>query len=139
MTNIQNLLLGALKNSGHAVAILDRELKIRWEGGLPRAMIGAPVSILWQGAKVARREMGKVMECLVAGMGCQTEVESQRGGGRWRIDFIPLRDPAGELKGFAAVRQMVNSATENFSEGVAEIYELLFEIGGFEDLVPLAR
>ena len=63
MTNIQNLLLGALKNSGHAVAILDRELKIRWEGGLPRAMIGAPVSILWQGAKVARREMGKVMEC----------------------------------------------------------------------------
>ncbi len=139
MTDIQNLLVAALKNSGHAVAILDRELKIRWEGGLPRAMIGAPVDILWHGAKMARREVCKVMDCLVAGMGCQTEGEIKKDGVRWRIDFIPLRDPSGEFQGFAAVRQLVDSATEGFSESVAEMYEILFEIGGYEDLAFLGR
>jgi hypothetical protein len=102
-------------------------------------MIGAPVEILWQGAKMARREVCKVMDCLVAGMGCQTEGEIKKDGVRWRIDFIPLRDPTGEFQGFAAVRQLVNSATEGFSESVAEMYEILFEIGGYEDLAFLGR
>ena len=129
MTGIQNLLVAALRHSGGAVAILDRELKICWEGGLTRAVVGAPVTILWQGAKLARREVGKVLECLAQGTGCSTEGEIQKSGRRWRIDFIPLRDAAGEFQGYAAVRQFVAATADGFSEGVAEMYELLFEMG----------
>jgi hypothetical protein len=134
MSTIQELLVGALRKSGHAVAILDRELKICWEGGMPRAMIGAPVNILWQGAKMARREAIKVLQCLASGNGCQTMGEGKKGGERWRIDFIPLYDSTGELHGFAAVRQCVNSVAEEFSDGLAEMYELLFEMGGITEL-----
>jgi hypothetical protein len=134
MSTIQELLVGALRKSGHAVAILDRELKICWEGGMPRAMIGAPVNILWQGAKMARRETIKVLQCLASGNGCQTMGEGKKGGERWRIDFIPLYDSTGELQGFAAVRQCVNSVAEEFSDGLAEMYELLFEMGGITEL-----
>ena len=88
MSTIQELLVGALRKSGHAVAILDRELKICWEGGMPRAMIGAPVNILWQGAKMARREAMKVLRCLASGNACQTTGQGKKGGERWRIDFI---------------------------------------------------
>jgi len=38
------------------------------------------------------------------------------------------------LQGFAAVRQMANSAAAGFSEGVTEMYELLFELGGCDGL-----
>ena len=134
MSTIQNLLVGALKNSGHAVAILDRELRICWEGGLPRAVIGAPVNILWRGAKLAQREAIKILRCLESGIGCQTIGEGKKGGERWRIDFIPLYDSTGELQGFAAVRQFANSAADGFSEGVAELYELLFEMAGSDGL-----
>ena len=134
MSTIQNLLVGALKNSGHAVAILDRELRICWEGGLPRAVIGAPVNILWRGAKMAHREVGKVLECLASGTGCWAEGQFKKSGERWRSDFIPLHDPSGALQGFAAVRQMANSAAAGFSEGVTEMYELLFELGGCDGL-----
>jgi len=134
MSTIQNLLVGALKNSGHAVAILDRELRICWEGGLPRAVIGAPVNILWRGAKMAHREAINILRCLESGIGCQTIGEGKKGGERWRIDFIPLYDSTGELQGFAAVRQMANSAAAGFSEGVTEMYELLFEMGESDGL-----
>jgi len=134
MSTIQELLVGALRKSGHAVAILDRELKVCWEGGMPRAMIGAPVNILWQGAKMARREAIKVLRCLAAGNGCQTIGEGKKCGERWRIDFIPLYDSTGELQGFAAVRQCVSSVAEEFSDGLTEMYELLFEMGGITDL-----
>lgn len=134
MSTIQELLVGALRKSGHAVAILDRELKICWEGGMPRAMIGAPVNILWQGAKMARREAIKVMKCLESGNGCQTMGEGKKGGERWRIDFIPYYDSMGELQGFAAVRQCVSSVAEEFSDGLAEMYELLFEMGGIPEV-----
>lgn len=80
MSTIQELLVGALRKSGHAVAILDRELKICWEGGMPRAMIGAPVNILWQGAKMARREAIKILRCLESGIGCQTIGDEKRRG-----------------------------------------------------------
>ncbi len=138
MSTMHGLLVGALRKSGHAVAILDRELKICWEGGLPRAMIGAPVNILWHGARMARREAIKVLECLAAGNGCQTMGEAKKGGERWRIDFIPLHDSTGEWQGFAAVRQCVSSAAEEFSDGITEMYELLFEMGGISEL-GLAR
>jgi hypothetical protein len=134
MSTIQELLVGALRKSGHAVAILDRELKICWEGGMPRAMIGAPVNILWQGVKMARREAMKVLRCLASGNGCQTMGEGKKGGERWRIDFIPLYDSTGELQGFAAVRQCVSSVAGEFSDGLAEMYELLFEMGGITGL-----
>ena len=134
MSTIQELLVGALRKSGHAVAILDRELKICWEGGMPRAMIGAPVNILWQGAKMARREAMKVLRCLASGNACQTTGQGKKGGERWRIDFIPLYDSTGELQGFAAVRQCVSSVAEEFSDGLAEMYELLFEMGGITGL-----
>jgi len=134
MSTIQELLVGALRKSGHAVAILDRELKICWEGGMPRAMIGAPVNILWQGAKMARREAMKVLRCLASGNACQTTGHAKKGGERWRIDFIPLYDSTGELQGFAAVRQCVSSVAEEFSDGLAEMYELLFEMGGITGL-----
>ena len=80
MSTIQELLVGALRKSGHAVAILDRELKICWEGGMPRAMIGAPVNILWQGAKMARREAMKVLRCLASGNACQTTGQGKKAG-----------------------------------------------------------
>ena len=134
MSTIQELLVGALSKSGHAVAILDRELKICWEGGMPRAMIGAPVNILWQGAKMARREAIKILRCLESGIGCQTIGEGKKGGERWRIDFIPLYDSTGELQGFAAVRQCVSSVAGEFSDGLAEMYELLFDMGGIAEL-----
>lgn len=134
MSTIQELLVRALRKSGHAVAILDRELKICWEGGMPRAMIGAPVNILWQGAKMARREAMKVLRCLASGNGCQTMGEGEKGGGKWRIDFIPYYDSTGELQGFAAVRQCVSSVADEFTDGLAEIYELLFEMGGITEL-----
>ena len=134
MSTIQELLVGALRKSGHAVAILDRELKICWEGGMPRAMIGAPVNILWQGAKMARREAIKILRCLESGIGCQTIGEGKKGGERWRIDFIPLYDSTGELQGFAAVRQCVSSVAGEFSDGLAEMYELLFDMGGIAEL-----
>jgi hypothetical protein len=134
VSTIQELLVGALRKSGHAVAILDRELKICWEGGMPRAIIGAPVNILWQGAKMARREAMKVLSCLASGNACQTTGQGKKGGERWRIDFIPLYDSTGELQGFAAVRQCVSSVTHEFSDGLAEMYELLFEMGGITGL-----
>ena len=134
MSTIQELLVGALRTSGHAVAILARELKICWEGGMPRAMIGAPVNILWQGAKMARREAIKILRCLESGIGCQTIGEGKKGGERWRIDFIPLYDSTGELQGFAAVRQCVSSVAGEFSDGLAEMYELLFDMGGIAEL-----
>jgi hypothetical protein len=134
MSTIQELLVGALRKSGHAVAILDRELKICWEGGMPRAIIGAPVNILWQGAKMARREAMKVLSCLASGNACQTTGQGKKGGERWRIDFIPLYDSTGELQGFAAVRQCVSSVAGEFSDGLAEMYELLFEMGGITGL-----
>lgn len=134
MSTIQELLVGALRKSGHAVAILDRELRICWEGGMPRAMIGAPVNILWQGAKMARWEAIKVLKCLESGNGCQTMGEGKKGGERWRIDFIPYYDSTGELQGFAAVRQCVSSVAEEFSDGLAEMYELLFEMGGIPEV-----
>jgi len=134
MSAIQELLVGALRKSGHAVAILDRELRICWEGGMPRAMIGAPVNILWQGAKMARREAIKILRCLESGIGCQTIGEGKKGGERWRIDFIPLYDSTGELQGFAAVRQCVSSVAGEFSDGLAEMYELLFDMGGIAEL-----
>jgi len=49
-----------------------------------------------------------------------------------RIDFIPLRDASGEVEGFAAVRQKVGAATTGLADGVAEIYELLFELNADE-------
>jgi len=134
MITIQELLVGALRKSGHAVAILDRELKICWEGGMPRAIVGAPVNILWQGAKMARREVMKVLRCLASGIACQTTGQGKKGGERWRIDFIPLYDSTGELQGFAAVRQSVSSVAGQFSDGLAEMYELLFEMGGITGL-----
>lgn len=60
--------------------------------------------------------------------------EGRKIGVRWRIDFIPLRDAAGDWQGFAAVRQTVSTVAENFSEGLTEMYELLFEMGGIEEL-----
>jgi hypothetical protein len=101
---------------------------------MPRAMIGAPVNILWQGAKMARREAIKILRCLESGIGCQTIGEGKKGGERWRIDFIPLYDSTGELQGFAAVRQCVSSVAGEFSDGLAEMYELLFDMGGIAEL-----
>jgi hypothetical protein len=76
----------------------------------------------------------KVLRCLASGNACQTAGEGEKGGERWRIDFIPLYDSTGELQGFAAVRQCVSSVAEEFSDGLAEIYELLFEMGGITGL-----
>ena len=90
--------------------------------------------ILWQGAKMARREAMKVLRCLASGNACQTTGQGKKGGERWRIDFIPLYDSTGELQGFAAVRQCVTSVAEEFSDGLAEMYELLFEMGGITGL-----
>ena len=55
-----------------------------------------------------------------------------KGRDRMRIDFIPLRDATGEVEGFAVIRQMVGAAAMGMSDGVAEIYELLFELNADE-------
>ena len=137
MQTFQNLIVDALKSSGHTVALVDRELRIRWATGIQRSLIGAPVEALWKGAVAARNEMSKVVQNLASGNGCSAEYRQTQGklrgkGFRLRIDFIPLRDPTGAVEGFAAVRQMASSAAVGFSDGVAEVYELLFELNADE-------
>lgn len=137
MKNIQCLIIEALKNSGHTVALVDRELRIRWTAGVQRSLVGSPVQELWKGLNHARREMGGVLRNLSSGNGCSAEFRlSNRGkrsrGSACRIDFIPLRDASGEVEGFAAIRQMAKTAAVHFSGGVAEVYELLFEMNSEE-------
>ncbi|NDB96331.1 MAG: hypothetical protein EBZ78_09260 [Verrucomicrobia bacterium] len=126
------MIVEALKRSGHTVVLLDQTLRIRWVSGLRRSVIGAPVQILWRGAGAARREIKRVLESLAAGNGCSAEYRRSRGKSRGifrlRIDFIPLCDPTGEVEGFAAIQQIAHSAASELSDGVAEIYELLFEL-----------
>jgi len=137
MKNIQCLIIEALKHSGHTVALVDRELRIRWTAGVQRSLVGSPVQELWKGLNHARRGMTGVLRNLSSGNGCSAEfrfstpTRNQRGKA-CRIDFIPLRDASGEVEGFAAVRQMAQSAATHFSGGVAEIYELLFEMNAEE-------
>jgi len=132
MVTFHNLIVEALKRSGHTVVLLDQTLRIRWVSGLRRSVIGAPVQILWRGAGAARREIKRVLESLAAGNGCSAEYRRSRGKSRGifrlRIDFIPLCDPTGEVEGFAAIQQIAHSAASELSDGVAEIYELLFEL-----------
>ncbi len=132
MTTFQNLIVGALKRSGHTVVLVDRTLRICWAAGLRRSVIGSPIEILWRGAGAAHREVKRVLESLAEGNGCSAEYRRSRGISRGilqlRIDFIPLCDPTGEVVGFAAIRQIAHSAASELSEGVAEIYELLFEL-----------
>lgn len=132
MVTFQNLIVGALKRSGHTVVLVDQTLRICWASGLRRSAIGAPVQILWRGAGAARREIKRVLESLAEGNGCSAEYRrscgKSRGIFRLRIDFIPLCDPTGEVEGFAAIRQIAHSAASELSDGVAEIYELLFEL-----------
>jgi len=130
-------MIEALKNSGHAVALVDRELRIRWTAGVQRSLVGSPVEELWRGVNIARKEMGIVLRNLSSGNGCSTEFRSpsrkrKNSCSACRIDFIPLRDASGEVEGFAAVRQMAKSAAVHFSGGVAEVYELLFEMNSEE-------
>lgn len=137
MQTIQNLIVDALKSSGHTVALVDRELRIRWVTGVQRSLVGAPVQVLWKGAQIARKEMGRVVRNLTNGNGCSAEYQQTRGnmrgrGFRLRIDFIPLRDPTGAVEGFAAVRQMASTAAVGFSDGVTEVYELLFDLNADE-------
>lgn len=137
MKNIQCLIIEALKNSGHTVALVDRELRIRWTAGVQRSLVGSPVQELWRGLNQARREMGGVLRNLSSGNGCSAEFRlsaprKKTRGAACRIDFIPLRDASGEVEGFAAVRQIAQSAAAHFSGGVAEIYELLFEMNSEE-------
>ena len=136
MKHIQSLIIDALKDSGHAVALVDRELRIRWTAGVQRSLVGSPVQVLWRGIHTARKEMGGVLRHLSSGNGCAAEFRSpSKKKSRctaWRIDFIPLRDASGEVEGFAAVRQMAKSASAHFSGRVAEIYELLFEMNSEE-------
>lgn len=137
MKNIQSLIIEALKKSGHTVALVDRELRIRWTAGVQRSLVGCPVEELWRGVHHARREMGEVLRHLSLGNGCSAEFhlplrKSKKLCSACRIDFIPLRDASGEVEGFAAVRQMAKSAAAHFSEGVAEVYELLFEMNAEE-------
>lgn len=137
MKNIQCLIIEALKNSGHTVALVDRELRIRWTAGVQRSLVGSPVQELWKGLNHARREMGGVLRNLSCGNGCSAEFRwSHRSkgsrGSACRIDFIPLRDASGEVEGFAAIRQMAKTAAVHFSGGVAEVYELLFEMNSEE-------
>ncbi|NDC80626.1 MAG: hypothetical protein EB090_05080 [Verrucomicrobia bacterium] len=137
MKTIQSLIIEALKNSGHTVALVDRELKIRWTAGVQRSLVGSPVEELWKGLSHSRREMGGVMRNLSCGNGCSTEFRLRDRTKRnhcsaCRIDFIPLRDASGEVEGFAAVRQMAKTAAAHFSGGVAEVYELLFEMNSDE-------
>jgi hypothetical protein len=132
MVTFHNLIMEALKRSGHTVVLVDRTLRICWAAGLRRSVIGAPVQILWKGAGAAHREVKRVLESLAEGNGCSAEYRQSRGKSRGilqlRIDFIPLCDPTGEVEGFAAIRQIAHSAASELSEGVVEIYELLFEL-----------
>ena len=137
MKNIQSLIIEALKNSGHTVALVDRELRIRWTAGVQRSLVGSPVDELWRGLRHARKEMGGVLRNLSSGNGCSAEFrvpgrKAKNRGSAYRIDFIPLRDASGEVEGFAAIRQMAISAAAHFSGGVAEVYELLFEMNSEE-------
>ena len=137
MNTIQNLIIEALRNSGHTVALVDRELRIRWTAGVQRSLVGSPVQVLWKGLNHARREMGGVMRNLACGNGCSAEFrlrdrKKKNRCSAFRIDFIPLRDASGEVEGFAAVRQMAKTAAVHFSGGVAEVYELLFEMNSDE-------
>jgi hypothetical protein len=133
MKIIQNLIIHALKKSGHTVVLIDRELRIRWVAGLRRNAIGAPVNALWRGARLAQGQVHGLLRELSRGNGGSAEGKfSGRGRNRMRIDFIPLRDASGEVEGFAAVRQKVGAATTGLADGVAEIYELLFELNADE-------
>jgi hypothetical protein len=129
MHSIQTMIVGALKKSGHTVALVDRELRIRWATGLHRKVVGAPVNALWKGARVAQGEIRSLIRDLAKGNGCSAEGRpSRKHQGRMRIDFIPLCDATGEVEGFAVIRQMVGAAAVGVADGVAEIYELLFEL-----------
>ncbi|MEI7722060.1 MAG: hypothetical protein WCJ23_08790, partial [Verrucomicrobiota bacterium] len=64
MQTFQNMIVDALKSSGHTVALVDRELRIRWATGIQRSLVGAPVQVLWKGAVAARNEMSKVVQNL---------------------------------------------------------------------------
>jgi hypothetical protein len=133
MECIQKLIVGALKNSGHTVALVDRELRIRWATGLERSAIGAPVNALWKGARVAQSQIRGLIRELAEGNG--GSAEGRPAGAtrnRMRIDFIPLRDASGEVEGFAAICQTVGAVATGVSDGVAEIYELLFELNADE-------
>ena len=133
MECIQKLIVGALKNSGHTVALVDRELRIRWATGLERSAIGAPVNALWKGARMAQSQIRGLIRELAEGNG--SSAESRPAGAtrnRMRIDFIPLRDASGEVEGFAAICQTVGAVATGVSDGVAEIYELLFELNADE-------
>ena len=133
MECIQKMIVGALKNSGHTVALVDRELRIRWATGLSRTSIGAPVNALWKGARVAQGQIKTLIRDLAQGNGGSAEGKpSPKSRDRMRIDFIPLRDASGEVEGFAVIRQMVGAAAAGVSDGVAEIYELLFELNADE-------
>jgi len=133
MECIQKMIVGALKNSGHTVALVDRELRIRWATGLHRKVIGAPVNTIWKGAHVAQGQVRSLIRDLSRGNGCSAEGRASRPSrARMRIDFIPLRDAAGEVEGFAVIRQLVGAAATGMSDGVAEIYELLFELNADE-------
>ena len=133
MECIQKMIVGALKNSGHTVALVDRELRIRWATGLQRTVIGAPVNALWKGARVAQGQIKTLIRDLAQGNGGSAEGQpSPKSKDRMRIDFIPLRDASGEVEGFAVIRQMVGAAAVGVSDGVAEIYELLFELNADE-------
>lgn len=133
MEYIQQMIVGALKNSGHTVALVDRELRIRWATGLRRRVVGAPVNTLWKGAHVAQGQVRNLIRDLASGNGCSAEGKpKKKNQPRARIDFIPLRDASGEVEGFAAIRQMVGSAAVGMSNSVAEIYELLFEMSADE-------
>ena len=133
MESIQKMIVGALKHSGHTVALVDRELRIRWVTGLQRSVVGAPVNALWKGAHVAQGQIRNLIRDLAAGNGGSAEGKpSGRMQNRVRIDFIPLRDASGEVEGFAVIRQMVGAAAAGISEGVTEIYELLFELNADE-------
>jgi len=133
MKCIQQLIVGALKNSGHTVALVDRELRIRWATGLHRKVVGAPVHAIWKGAHVAQSQIRSLIRDLAQGNGGSAEGKpAGRTQDRVRIDFIPLRDASGEVEGFAVIRQMVGAAAAGVSDGVAEIYELLFELNADE-------
>ena len=133
MNCIQKMIIGALRNSGHVVALVDGELKIRWAAGMHRRVVGAPVNAIWKGARVAKGQIRNMMRELASGNGCSAEGKpSVKSRDRMRIDFIPLRDASGEVEGFAVIRQMVGAAAVGMSNGVAEVYELLFELSADE-------
>ena len=133
MHSIQTMIVGALKKSGHTVALVDRELRIRWATGLHRKVVGAPVNAIWKGAHVAQGQVRSLIRELSRGNGCSAEGRpSSKSRDRMRIDFIPLRDATGEVEGFAVIRQVVGTAAAGLSDGVAEVYELLFELNADE-------